>query len=62
MRALQPVPPPSRTSAAGYQVTDYLDQYGRRTRKGKLGPPSPWDALTAHTATAWDLGRLAQAA
>ena len=62
VRALQPVPPPSGTGVAGYQVADYLDHYGRRTRQDQLGLPSLWDALTAHTATAWDLGRLAQAA
>jgi hypothetical protein len=62
VRALQPVPPPSGTGVAGYQVADYLDQHGRRTRQDQLGPPSLWDALTAHAASARDLTRLAQAA
>ena len=62
VRALQPVPPPSGTGVVGYQVADYLDQHGRRTRPDKLGPPSLWDALTARTASASDLNRLGQAA
>jgi hypothetical protein len=62
VRALQPVPPASGTGVAGYQVADYLDQYGRRTRQDQLGPASLWDALTAHTATASDLTRLGHAA
>ncbi len=61
MRALQPVPPPSRTGVAGYQVADYLDQYGRRTRQDQLGPPSLWDALD-HATSVSDLIRLGQAA
>ena len=62
VRALQPVPPPSGTGVAGYQVADYLDQYGRRTRQDHLGPASLWDALTAHATSASDTTRLAQAA
>ena len=62
VRALQPVPPPSGTGVAGYQVADYLDQHGRRTRQDQLGPASLWDALTVHTASASDLTRLGQAA
>ena len=62
VRALQPVPPPSGTGVAGYQVADYLDQHGRRTRQDQLGPASLWDALTAHAASASDLTRLGQAA
>ena len=62
VRALQPVPPPSGTGVAGYQVADYLDQHGRRNRQDQLGPPSLWDALTARTASASDLARLGQAA
>ena len=62
VRALQPVPPPSGTGVAGYQVADYLDQYGRHTRQDQLGPPSLWDALTVRTASASDLTRLGQAA
>ena len=58
VRALQPVPPPDGTGVAGYQVADYLDQHGRRTRQDQLGPASLWDALTAHTDTASDLIRL----
>jgi hypothetical protein len=62
VRALQPVPPPSGTGVAGYQVADYLDQYGRRTRQDQLGPPSLWDALAEHTTGSSDLGRLGNAA
>ena len=62
VRALQPIPPPSGTGVAGYQVADYLDQYGRRTRQDQLSPPSLWDALTDRTASASDLTRLGQAA
>ena len=62
VRALQPVPPAAGTGVAGYQVADYLDQYGRRTRQDQLGPASLWDALTAHAASASDLTRLGQSA
>ncbi len=62
VRALQPIPPPSGTGVVGYQAADYLDQHGRRTRQEQLGPASLWDALTARTTSASDLGRLAQAA
>ncbi len=67
VRAVQPVPPaagtgPAGTGPAGYQVADYLDQHGRRTRQDQLGPASLWDALAAHAATASDLTRLGQAA
>ena len=62
VRALQPLPPPSGIGVTGYQVADYLDQYGRRTREDQLGPVSLWDAFAAHAATALDLTRLAQAA
>ena len=62
VRALQPVPPPSGTGVVGYQVADYLDQYGRRTRQDRLGPPSLWDALVAHAANASDLTGLGYAA
>jgi hypothetical protein len=62
VRAMQPVPPPAGTGEDGYQVADYLDQYGRRTRQDLLGPTSLWDALAAHAFGASDLARLAQAA
>ncbi len=62
VRALEPIPPGSGTGVAGYQVADYLDQHGRRTRKDQLGPSSLWDALVAHAASARDLTRLGQAA
>jgi L-fucose mutarotase/ribose pyranase (RbsD/FucU family) len=62
VRALQPVPPPSGTGVAGYQVADYLDQYGRRTREDQLGPASLWDALITYTTSPNDVRRLAQAA
>jgi hypothetical protein len=62
VRALQPVPPVAGTGVVGYQVADYLDQHGRRTRQDQLGPASLWDALAAHADAARDLTRLAQSA
>jgi uncharacterized protein YidB (DUF937 family) len=62
VRAVPPVPPPSGTGIAGYQVADYLDQHGRRTRQEQLGPLSLWGALTTRTTSALDLTRLGQAA
>ena len=62
VRALHPVPPAAGTGVAGYQVADYLDQYGRRTRQDQLGPASLWDTLVARAANASDLTRLGQAA
>lgn len=55
VRALQPVPPAAGTGVAGYQVADYLDQHGRRTRQDQAGPPSLWDAITTHTTSGGDL-------
>ena len=61
--ALQPVPPTAAGDGIpGYRVAGYLDQHGRRTRADQPGPTSLWDALAAHTRSADDLGRLAQAA
>ena len=63
VQALQPVrPSATATGVAGYQVADYLDQYGRRTRQDQLGPASLWDTLVARAANASDLTRLGQAA
>ena len=62
VQALQPIPPAAGTGVVGYQIADYLDQHGRRTRQDQLGPPSLWDALGGHATTASDLIRLAQAA
>ena len=62
VRALDPVPPPTGTGIAGYQVADYLHQHGRRNRADQLGPPALWDALAAHTSSASDLTRLGMAA
>jgi len=62
VRALQPFPHAAGTGVVGYQVADYLDQYGRRTRQDQLGPASLWDALIANAATASDLTRLGIAA
>jgi len=62
VQALQPVPPLSGTGIVGYQVSDYLDQHGRLTRREQLGPPSLWDALTTYTATPSDLARVGDAA
>ena len=50
------------TGVVGYRVADYLDQYGRHTRRDQLGPASLWDALTAHAASLRDLTGVAQAA
>jgi hypothetical protein len=61
VRALRPVPPVSGTGIAGYQIADYLNQHGRRTRQDQLGPPSLWRALTTHAVTALDRTRLGQA-
>ena len=62
VRALQPIPPAIGTGVAGYQISDYLDQYGRRTRRDQLGPASLWDAFTSLATSASDLTRLADAA
>jgi uncharacterized protein YidB (DUF937 family) len=62
VRALQPVPPPSGTGIAGYQVADYLDQHARRTRQDQPGPPSLWAASSTDAATPRDRVRLGQAA
>ena len=62
VQALQPIPPATGTGVAGYQIADYLDQHGRRTRQDQLGPASLWDALAAYVASASDLTRLGQAA
>jgi hypothetical protein len=61
--ALQPVPlVAAGNGTPGYRVAGYLDQHGRRTRADQPGPASLWDALAAHTRSADDLSRLAQAA
>ena len=59
-----PYSPPARsgTGVTGYQIADYLDQHGRRTRQDQLGPASMWDALTAYAASVGDMERLGQAA
>ena len=62
IRALEPVPPATGTGITGYQVADYLDQHGRRTRQDQLGPASLWDSLGTHAATVSDLTRLGKAA
>jgi hypothetical protein len=69
VRALEPVPAATDTRVAddriaGYRIAGYLDHHGRRTRHGRLGPASLWDALTARAAEAGagDLTRVAQAA
>src|SRR5262249_51690430 len=55
-------PPPSGTGIAGYQLADYLDQHGRRTREGFLGPASLWQALAEQTASPDALLRIGYAA
>ena len=64
VRALDPVRPAADDGLAAYRIAGYLDQHGRRTRQGQLGPASLWDALTARPAGsgAGDLTRVAQAA
>jgi len=64
VRALDPVRSAADAGLAGYRIAGYLDQHGRRTRQGQLGPASLWDALTARPAGsgAGDLTRVAQAA
>ena len=54
VRALQPIPPASGTGVVGYQVADYLDQHGRRTRRDQPArPPSgtPWPPTPPAPAT-----------
>jgi uncharacterized protein YidB (DUF937 family) len=54
------VPPAHHRTGPTYQLADYLDQHGRRTRRGQLGPASIWDALATHAASAEDLDRLGE--
>ncbi len=60
--ALIPIPPSEGTGIAGFRLTDYLDQQGRRTRQVSLGPASLWEALAEHTNQSADLTRLGQSA
>jgi hypothetical protein len=62
VRALEPVPPAGGTGVAGYQIADYLDQHGRRTRLDILCPASLWDALAATMESPGDLCRVGDAA
>jgi uncharacterized protein YidB (DUF937 family) len=48
--------------ADGYVLHDYLDQYGRLTRRGALVPAAVWDALIADVQDPADRTRLAQQA
>ena len=61
---VQPRPGVQANSGDGraWQLADYLDQYGRRTRLDRLGPATLWNALATYTTNAADLTRLAQAA
>lgn len=45
-----------------YVLHDYLDQYGRRVRRGTCPPASCWDALAAHTHGADDCNTISAAA
>jgi len=62
VRALRPIPPVTGTGVAGYQIADYLNQHGRKTRQDQIGPDSLWDALTVHASSPGDFNRLGQAA
>jgi hypothetical protein len=62
VRALEPMRPAEGTGVVGYQVADYLDQYGRRARQDQLGRASLWDALAAYATSDSDLIRLPAAA
>ena len=62
IRALQPLAPDGGTGVVGYQVADYLDQYGRSARRDQLGQASLWDSLVSHTSGIADLIRLAESA
>jgi uncharacterized protein YidB (DUF937 family) len=48
--------------ADGYVLHDYLDQYGRLTRRAELVPAEVWDALIADVRDPADRARLAQQA
>jgi hypothetical protein len=53
---------PGMGSADGYVLHDYLDQHGRRTRRGELVPAEVWGALIADVRDPEDRTRLAQQA
>ena len=62
IRAVEPVPPTKGIGIVGYRAADYLEQHGRRTRRGELGPASLWDALATWAASSEDMSRLGRAA
>jgi len=49
-------------SGAFYRLADYLDQYGRRARRGQIVPPSTWQAALDHLHDPADTTRLADRA
>ena len=53
---------PGMGPADGYVLHDYLDQYGRLTRRAELVPAEVWDALIADVRDPADRARLAQQA
>lgn len=53
---------PGMGPADGYVLHDYLDQYGRLTRRWELIPAEVWDALIADVRDPADRERLAQQA
>ncbi len=53
---------PGMGPADGYVLHDYLDQYGRLTRRQELIPAEVWDALIADVRDPADRARLAQQA
>jgi hypothetical protein len=63
-RPLQNVPRPSGMGALPgvVRLADYLQQHGRRTRRGCCPPATFWDAAAEHLAAPIDLTRLADAA
>jgi transcriptional regulator with XRE-family HTH domain len=59
---IRPRSAPASDPGQAYQLADYLDQHGRRTRQGQIGRTALWDAIVVHAAAASDLPRLARSA
>ncbi|MFF8975080.1 tetratricopeptide repeat protein [Streptomyces sp. NPDC014995] len=57
--AAPPCPP---QAAVVFRLADYLEQYGRDTRRGYCPPDSFWHAAGAHTTASAELSDLARAA
>ncbi|MEU5811196.1 helix-turn-helix domain-containing protein [Streptomyces sp. NPDC047718] len=57
-----PVPSPAEPTGATFRLADYLEVYGRRTRRFLCPPASFWHASYSHLTDPEDLDRLADAA